>query len=46
MTCHSQLVRFTEDDVRRFGPASQAWESGGDAPQMWGTRRSRPGPRT
>ena len=42
MTCHSQLVRFTEDDVRRFGPASQAWESGGDAPQMWGTRRVGP----
>ncbi len=42
MTCHSQLVRFTEDDVRRFGPASQAWESAGDAPQMWGTRRIGP----
>ena len=42
MTCHSQLVRFTEDDVRRFGPASQAWESDGDAPQMWGTRRIGP----
>ncbi|MGA8350240.1 MAG: cbb3-type cytochrome c oxidase subunit II, partial [Isosphaeraceae bacterium] len=42
MTCHSQLVRFTEDDVRRFGPASQAWESGGDAPQLWGTRRVGP----
>ncbi len=42
MNCHSQLVRFTEDDVRRFGPASQAWESGGDAPQMWGTRRIGP----
>lgn len=41
-TCHSQLVRFTEDDVRRFGPASQAWESEGDAPQMWGTRRIGP----
>ncbi len=42
MNCHSQLVRFTEDDVRRFGPASQAWESDGDAPQMWGTRRVGP----
>ena len=42
MTCHSQLVRFGEDDVRRFGPASQAWESDGDAPQMWGTRRIGP----
>jgi cytochrome c oxidase cbb3-type subunit I/II len=42
MNCHSQLVRFTEDDVRRFGPASVAWESGADAPQMWGTRRVGP----
>ena len=42
MNCHSQLVRFTEDDVRRSGPASEAWESGGDAPQMWGTRRVGP----
>ena len=42
MTCHSQLVRFTDDDVRRFGPPSQAWESASDAPQMWGTRRIGP----
>ncbi len=42
MTCHSQLVRFAEDDVRRFGPPSQAWESASDAPQMWGTRRIGP----
>ena len=42
LNCHSQLVRFTEEDVRRFGPASQAWESDGDAPQMWGTRRIGP----
>ena len=42
MNCHSQLVRFTADDVRRFGLASQAWESGGDAPQLWGTRRVGP----
>lgn len=42
LNCHSQLVRFTEEDVRRFGLASQAWESDGDAPQMWGTRRIGP----
>ena len=42
MNCHSQLVRFTEADVRRFGPASQAWGSDADAPQMWGTRRIGP----
>ncbi len=28
--------------MRRFGPASQAWEGDGDAPQMWGTRRIGP----
>ena len=42
MNCHSQIVRFTDDDARRFGPASQAWESGADTPQMWGTRRIGP----
>ncbi|MFM7151583.1 MAG: cbb3-type cytochrome c oxidase subunit I, partial [Gemmataceae bacterium] len=40
--CHSQLIRFTEDDVRRFGPPSQAWESARDFPQLWGTRRIGP----
>jgi cytochrome c oxidase cbb3-type subunit I/II len=40
--CHSQLVRSTEADVRRLGPASQAWESEGELPQMWGTRRIGP----
>jgi cbb3-type cytochrome c oxidase subunit I len=42
VNCHSQLVRFTEDDVRRFGVASQAWESANDFPQLWGTRRIGP----
>jgi cytochrome c oxidase cbb3-type subunit I/II len=42
MHCHSQLVRSTADDVRRFGVASQAWETDGDFPQMWGTRRIGP----
>lgn len=40
--CHSQMVRSTTDDVRRFGVASQAWESDRDYPQMWGTRRIGP----
>jgi len=40
--CHSQLVRFTGDDVRRFGWPSQAWESDLDTPQLWGTRRIGP----
>jgi cytochrome c oxidase cbb3-type subunit I/II len=42
LNCHSQLVRMTPDDVRRFGPASRAWESEGDFPQLWGTRRVGP----
>jgi cbb3-type cytochrome c oxidase subunit I len=40
--CHTQLVRFTDDDVRRFGEPSQAWESDLDTPQLWGTRRIGP----
>ncbi len=40
--CHTQLIRFTLADVRRFGVASQAWESERDYPQMWGTRRIGP----
>ncbi len=42
LNCHSQLVRFTEEDVRRFGPPSQAWEGEQDYPQLWGTRRIGP----
>jgi mono/diheme cytochrome c family protein len=40
--CHSQLVRTTAADVRRFGPASQAWEQEKEFPQLWGTRRIGP----
>ena len=35
-------MRFTEEDVRRFGVASQAWETDNDLPQLWGTRRVGP----
>jgi cbb3-type cytochrome oxidase subunit 1/mono/diheme cytochrome c family protein len=42
LNCHSQLIRSTEADVRRFGVASQAWETANDYPQMWGTRRVGP----
>jgi cytochrome c oxidase cbb3-type subunit I/II len=42
LNCHSQLVRMTEDDVRRFGVVSRAWESERDFPQLWGTRRIGP----
>ena len=45
MTCHSQLVRFTDDDVRRFGPASQAWESRRRIAADVGHAADRPGPR-
>ena len=40
--CHTQLIRRTEADVRRFGVASQAWEYENDYPQLWGTRRIGP----
>ncbi len=42
LNCHSQLVRSTTDDVRRFGLASQAWETEKEFPQLWGTRRIGP----
>jgi len=42
INCHSQLVRATEADVRRFGFVSQAWEGENDTPQLWGTRRVGP----
>jgi cbb3-type cytochrome c oxidase subunit I/cbb3-type cytochrome c oxidase subunit II len=42
LNCHSQLVRATADDVRRFGPATRAWETADEFPQMWGTRRIGP----
>jgi cytochrome c oxidase cbb3-type subunit I/II len=40
--CHSQLIRATEDDVRRFGVPTRAWETAGEFPQLWGTRRVGP----
>jgi mono/diheme cytochrome c family protein len=42
VNCHTQLIRRTEDDVRRFGVASQAWEYERDFPHLWGTRRIGP----
>ena len=42
VNCHSQLIRKTEDDVRRFGVPSQAWEYEKDFPHLWGTRRIGP----
>jgi mono/diheme cytochrome c family protein len=42
VNCHTQLIRKTEDDVRRFGVPSQAWEYERDLPHLWGTRRIGP----
>jgi cytochrome c oxidase cbb3-type subunit I/II len=42
VNCHSQLVRSTLDDVRRFGRPSAAWETEQEYPQLWGTRRVGP----
>ncbi len=40
--CHTEQVRFTPADEWRFGPPTQAWETGDQYPQMWGTRRIGP----
>lgn len=40
--CHTQQVRFTPEDVARFGAPTEAWETKYDAPQLWGTRRIGP----
>ncbi len=42
VNCHSQLIRATAADVRRFGPPSQAWETEKEFPHLWGTRRIGP----
>ena len=40
--CHTEQVRFTPADEWRFGKPTQAWETQGEFPQMWGTRRIGP----
>ena len=40
--CHTQQVRYTEADIRRFGAPSLAWEGRLDYPHMLGTRRIGP----
>ena len=40
--CHTQQVRAVAADVRRFGPATENWETREDLPHMWGTRRIGP----
>jgi cytochrome c oxidase cbb3-type subunit I/II len=40
--CHTQQVRAVDADVRRFGPATENWETREDLPHLWGTRRIGP----
>jgi cbb3-type cytochrome c oxidase subunit I/cbb3-type cytochrome c oxidase subunit II len=40
--CHTQQVRAVEADVRRFGLATENWETREDLPHLWGTRRIGP----
>jgi cytochrome c oxidase cbb3-type subunit II len=40
--CHTEQVRGTLADVRRWGPATEPWETRYDYPQVWGTRRIGP----
>ncbi|MBY4638682.1 cbb3-type cytochrome c oxidase subunit II [Gluconacetobacter entanii] len=40
--CHSEQVRSTPEDVRRWGPPTTPWETKFESPQLWGTRRIGP----
>jgi cbb3-type cytochrome c oxidase subunit II len=40
--CHTQQVRSVAADVRRFGPATENWETQADIPHLYGTRRIGP----
>jgi mono/diheme cytochrome c family protein len=40
--CHTEQVRFTPADAWRFGHPTEAWETQGEFPQLWGTRRIGP----
>jgi cbb3-type cytochrome c oxidase subunit II len=40
--CHTQQIRYLENDVKRFGKATLAWETIYDYPHLWGTRRIGP----
>jgi cytochrome c oxidase cbb3-type subunit 2/cytochrome c oxidase cbb3-type subunit I/II len=40
--CHTQQVRYLHADMTRFGTPTQAWETHGDYPHLWGTRRIGP----
>ena len=40
--CHTQQVRYLHADMARFGAPTLAWETRGDTPHLWGTRRIGP----
>jgi len=40
--CHTQQIRYTAEDITRFGAPTLAWEGQFDAPHLWGTRRVGP----
>jgi cytochrome c oxidase cbb3-type subunit I/II len=40
--CHTQQIRFLEEDIRRYGAPTLAWETQFDSPHLWGTRRIGP----
>jgi len=40
--CHTQQIRYTDADIRRFGSPTLAWEGQFDFPHLWGTRRIGP----
>ncbi len=40
--CHTEQVRHTAADQRRWGAPTQAWETRYEVPQLWGTRRVGP----
>lgn len=40
--CHTQQIRYLQQDMTRFGAPTLAWETAAEYPQMWGTRRIGP----
>lgn len=40
--CHTEQVRHTAADQRRWGAPTEAWETRYEVPQLWGTRRVGP----
>jgi cytochrome c oxidase cbb3-type subunit I/II len=40
--CHTQQVRYLQEDIRRLGAPTLAWEIRFDSPHLWGTRRIGP----